>query len=102
LTDKNKFYLFSVGELLRTLENTNWDSLKSFSLGDLKNDGENYIIFSNGNKIEAINFTGASADNFPFEDPNQIGFTGTPLTSDIDGTIHSEIISLTADGRIFY
>lgn len=101
LTDKNKFYLFSVGELLRTLENTNWDSLKSFSLGDLKNDGENYIIFSNGNKIESINFTGASADNFPFEDPNKIGFTGTPLTSDIDGTNHSEIISFTADGRIF-
>lgn len=97
----NKFYIFSEGKLFKILENSDWNSLFTFSLGDIKNDGENYIIFADGNKVEAINFAGASADNFPFEDPNQTQFFSTPLTADIDGTNHSEIIASTEDGRIF-
>ena len=96
-----KFYIFSEGKLLKILENSGWAPLFAFSIGDIKNDGENYIIFVNGNKIEAINFAGASADNFPFEDPNHSLFFSTPLTADIDGTNHSEVIAHTEDGRIF-
>lgn len=98
---EHKFYIFSEGKLLKILENSSWNPLFSFSVGDIKNDGGNYIIFANGNKIEAVNFAGASADNFPFEDPNQTQFFSTPLTADIDGTNHSEVIASTEDGRIF-
>lgn len=97
----HQFYIFSEGKLLKILENPDWIPSFTFSVGDLKNDGENYILFANGNKIEAINFAGASADNFPFEDPNRTQFYSTPLTADIDGTNHSEIIAFTEDGRIF-
>ncbi len=77
------------------------DESNSFALADLKNDGGNYIIYSNGNKIEAKNINGASAENFPFKDPMGIGFIGTPLTADFQGDNRSEIIAATSDGRIF-
>ena len=67
----------------------------------IKNDGENYIVFSKGKHIEAVNLLGASADNFPFTDPLGIGFVGTPLVADFYGDSKSEIIAATKDGRIF-
>jgi hypothetical protein len=77
------------------------DSLSNFSLADLKNDGENYIIFVNKNNLEAVNLNGVEADNFPFKDPLGIGFTGIPLTADFAGDAKSEIVAYTKDGRIF-
>ena len=74
---------------------------KTFALTDLKQDGTNYIVVNNGNNIEVYNLTGAMADNFPFTDPEGIGFVGTPLTADFEGDNKSEIISVTKDGRIF-
>jgi len=70
-------------------------------LGDLKNDGENYIVFGKGQSVEAINLLGASADNFPFVDPLGTGFVGMPLVADFSGDSKSEIIATTKDGRIF-
>jgi hypothetical protein len=77
------------------------DTIHSLSLGDLKNDGENYIVFTKGKHIEAVNLLGAAADNFPFVDPQGIGFIGTPLVADFIGDSKSEIIAATKDGRIF-
>ena len=76
-------------------------TIHSLSIGDLRNDGENYIVFTNGTGIEAINLVGVSADNFPFVDPLGIGFTGTPLIANFIGDSKSEIIAATKDGRIF-
>jgi len=76
-------------------------SIKTFVITDLKQDGTNYIVVNNGNHIEVYNLTGALADNFPFTDPEGIGFVGTPLTADFEGDSKSEIISVTKDGRIF-
>ncbi|MCK9426222.1 MAG: T9SS type A sorting domain-containing protein [Ignavibacteriaceae bacterium] len=73
----------------------------SFSLADLKQDGSNYILYTNGTNLEAYNLSGASAENFPFHDPMGIGFTGTPLAADIQGDGKSEVIAVTTDGRIF-
>lgn len=73
----------------------------SFSLTDLKQDGNNYILYTNGTNLEAYNLSGASAENFPFRDPMGIGFTGTPLSADIQGDGKAEIITATTDGRIF-
>jgi len=75
--------------------------IKSIALTDLKQDGTNYIVLNNGNNIEVYNLTGSMADNFPFPDPEGIGFIGTPLTADFEGDSKSEIISVTKDGRIF-
>ncbi len=101
LTDKNNFFGFRGSELLFKFSVNAIDTLKSFSLTDLKQDGSNYIAINNGNNIEVYNLTGAMADNFPFTDPQGIGFVGTPLTADFEGDSKSEIISVTKDGRIF-
>ncbi|MEO8399010.1 MAG: T9SS type A sorting domain-containing protein [Ignavibacteriaceae bacterium] len=101
LTNRNNFTIIKNSQIQKKF-NINAPSLiNSFALADLKNDGENYIVFTNGNKIEARNLNGSSADNFPFEDPLNIGFAGTPLTADFEGDSKSEIIASTTDGRIF-
>ncbi len=63
---------------------------------------EKIISYSlDGNNLEALNLQGASADNFPFIDPDGIGFSGTPITADFEGDGKSEVIASTKDGRIF-
>ena len=101
LTDKNNFFGYRGSEVLFNFSVNANDSLISFSLADLKQDGTNYIAVNNGNNIEIYNLAGAMADNFPFTDPEGIGFVGTPLTADFEGDSRSEIISVTKDGRIF-
>ncbi|MDO8549053.1 MAG: T9SS type A sorting domain-containing protein, partial [Ignavibacteria bacterium] len=101
LTYRNKFYVIKDGNLLSEFEINTSEQIKSFALADLKQDGENYIVFNNGDKLEAVNLEGASAENFPFTDPLELGFAGTPVAADFEGTANSEIISLTIDGRIF-
>ncbi len=93
--------IISKGNLVSSFDTKINDESNSFALADLKNDGGNYIIYSNGNNIEAKNIHGASADNFPFKDPLGIGFVGTPLSADFAGDNRAEIIAATSDGRIF-
>ncbi len=97
----NVFDIVSNGKLINEFHITSSDSIKSFALADLKQDGGNYIVFTNGNEIDAVNMQGSSADNFPFVDPQGIGFTGSPVTADFFGDGKSEIIATTTDGRIF-
>jgi len=100
-TDAKKFYQIDKGEIISEFYVNSELILKSFALTDLKQDGTNYIVVNNGDNIEVYNLTGALADNFPFTDPQGIGFVGTPLTADFEGDNNSEIISVTEDGRIF-
>jgi Secretion system C-terminal sorting domain len=101
LTSNNKFYIIELGLSISEFTVQSSDSILTFALADLKQDGTNYIVLNNGTNIEAYNLTGAVADNFPFADPQGIGFIGTPLTADFEGDNKSEIISITKDGRIF-
>lgn len=101
LTDKKNFFGCRGSEILFKFSVNAIDTLKSFSMVDLKQDGNNYIAINNGNNIEVYNLSGAMADNFPFTDPEGIGFVGTPLAADFEGDSKSEIISVTKDGRIF-
>jgi M6 family metalloprotease-like protein len=101
LTEANKIYVIHRNEILNEFQLAPLEDVKSFALSDLKRDGTNYIVLNNGNNIEVYNLTGAMADNFPFSDPEEIGFIGTPLTADFEGDNRSEIISFTKDGRIF-
>ncbi len=101
LTSKNNFYLFQSGQLKSQFSINGFAETGKFALVDLKHAGSNSIVLNNGNNIEVYNLTGSMADNFPFVDPEGIGFVGTPLTADFEGDNASEIISLTKDGRIF-
>ncbi|MHB1686183.1 MAG: T9SS-dependent M6-like inactivated metalloprotease [Ignavibacteriaceae bacterium] len=101
LLSGNIFDVFSGGKLLHKFQISSSDLINSFALADLKQDGGNYILYTNGNEIDAVNLQGASADYFPFVDPQGIGFTGTPVTADFYGDGKSEVIAATKDGRIF-
>ncbi|MFA6597346.1 MAG: T9SS type A sorting domain-containing protein [Ignavibacteriaceae bacterium] len=100
ILSEKKFYVVDEAAKIFSEFNIN-SSPTSFSLADLKLDGSNYIIYTNGNNLEAYNLSGACADNFPFKDPMGIGFTGTPLTADILNTGRAQIIGVTTDGRIY-
>jgi len=101
LLSGNTFEIISQGKKIGGFKINSSESINSFALADLKQDGNIYITFTNGNKIEAVNMQGAEADNFPFLDPQKVGFVGTPLTADFAGDSKSEIIAATSDGRIF-
>ena len=101
LTDAKKFYVIQRDEVISEFELNSGGNINSFSLTDLKQDGNNYIIVNDGENIEIFNLTGSLADNFPFDDPNFVGFNVTPLAADFEGNNNSEIISITDDGRIF-
>jgi M6 family metalloprotease-like protein len=101
LTSNKKFIIINSSAIISQCNVNGIDSVLSFSLADLEQDGTNYIVVNNGTNVEVYNLTGAMADNFPFTDPEGIGFVGTPLTADFEGDSKSEIISVTKDGRIF-
>ncbi|HSD64028.1 MAG TPA: T9SS type A sorting domain-containing protein [Ignavibacteriaceae bacterium] len=101
LTSDNNFYIISGSKVIGKWTAAPSALISSFALADLKQDGENYIVYNEGKRIEARNLSGASADNFPFEDPDNKNFTSTILTADFEGDNRSEIIALTEDGRIF-
>ncbi len=101
LAGNNKFIIISSGKIQRDFVVQNNSDIESFSLTDLKQDGENYILFSAGNEIDAVNLTGSRAINFPFSDPFKIGFEQIPLAADFEGDNRSELIAVTKDGRIF-
>lgn len=101
LTADNNFYVFVDKKFYSTFSVPLSTPLISFSLVDLKQDGNNYIVFTDGKELEARNLTGASAINFPKLDPEGNNFVGTPLAMDFEGGNSAEIVSYTEDGRIF-
>ena len=101
LLSGNNFVIVSRGKAIHQFNINTSDTVESFALADIKQDGSNYIIFTDGNNIDAVNLQGAEAVNFPFVDPVRIGFTGTPVAADFAGDPKSEIIAETIDGRIF-
>ncbi|MHC1736965.1 MAG: T9SS type A sorting domain-containing protein [Ignavibacteriaceae bacterium] len=101
LGSSNQLYLVSEGKIINEIKIPGSETVNKFIISDIKNDGENYIIFSQGNNIEAINLKGARGDNFPFADPSGVGFTDALVSADIAGDKKGDIIALTKDGRIF-
>lgn len=96
-----EFIIIGDGKILNKFQIKSLDKITSFSLTDLKQDGENYILFNNGNQLEAVNLQGSSAVSFPFKEINSKNFTGTPMTANFTGDNHPEIVVSTVDGRIF-
>jgi hypothetical protein len=99
--DQHYFHIVEDAKLVNTIKAQDLKSVTSFSIADLKNDGNNYIISNFNNKIYAINITGASADNFPFELKDGDEFLGLPLAADIEGDSKSEVIAFTKNGLVY-
>lgn len=102
LTADNELSVVSNGEVLKKVNFTKMgdSTVTSFALGDLKQNGENYIIVS-GKRLEALSLTGSEADNFPFEDPQGVGFSGSPVVFYNNEVGATEVVAVTRDGRIF-
>lgn len=88
-----------------TTENPSSNKLKSldiknFILADLKNDGENYTVYTSGDKLNAINSQGFMADNFPYSDFQEKEYSKYLLSADLNNDGMEDIISITDDGRI--
>ncbi len=101
LTDDNTFHVVNNGQIENEFSFKSLDKIKDFSLGDIKNDGENYIVFNQGNQIYAINLTGSFADNFPYRNNTITNFFGAPLIADLNNDGISDVISSSVDGNIF-
>jgi hypothetical protein len=99
INGENKIVAAEVNAIRTVITKEN--SGAGIALADLKQDGNNYIIFNDGSKLKAYSINGTPADNFPFSDPMNRGFDNYILTADFEGDNSSEIIAFTNDGRIF-
>jgi len=100
LTEKNSFDIIANGKLQKTFVANSSVMIKNFSVADLFNDGQNYILLVNGNSLEAYNFEGVMAKNFPFTITMGENFIGTPLAVDLNRDGFSEVIGFTDKGNI--
>jgi hypothetical protein len=76
------------------------DLIGEVSIADIKNDGQNYIIFTENGILNAVNFNGGFADEFPVKFNNLI-FVGTPLIADINNDKLGDIIITSSNGDIY-
>jgi len=76
------------------------DDINSFALGDILGDGNIYIIFNNGSKLEVRNFSGAPANLFPY-DFGDVNLNSSPLVLDIDSDGQDEILTSSEDGNVY-
>ena len=100
LTSDNYFYIISKGQIINSFQIKSDNEITEFSVADLFADGNNYIVLTNGSKLEAYNFEGTLAEGFPYTDPQAKEFKGTPLIADLNNDGDVEIIVNTNDGRI--
>ena len=101
LSSQSEVYVIKNGNITNQFHASINSPNDKFAIADLKNDGSNYIVYTEANRIVARNISGALADNFSFNDPLGLGFSGVPLAADFEGDGKSEIIASTKDGRIF-
>lgn len=92
--------LISISNTNEITEIRKTDSVNTFILADLKNDGNNYIIQNNGAYLEAFNLTGAEAENFPIQDEYRNNFISFPLAVDLNNDNAADIITFTENGNI--
>ncbi|MCF8240882.1 MAG: T9SS type A sorting domain-containing protein [Melioribacteraceae bacterium] len=101
LGENNRFVVLSGGKVANDFTINSTHILESFTLADIKNDGENYIITSSGKYLYAYNLNGRPAEYFPFEELYSDNFTGTPLAADLNNDNYAEILITTEAGNIY-
>lgn len=75
-------------------------SIKSFSIGDIKNDGNNYILVNAGDKIFAYNKNGNVASNFPIYHPSKKTFVGNIYLADLNNDKNPDLLVESEDGQL--
>lgn len=101
LTEKKEFFIITNGKIRNIIKINSASEISDFSAADLFNDGQNYILLSNGKSLEAYNFGGVMAKNFPFKDPNGENFIGIPLAIDLGKKGSADLIAMTDKGTIY-
>lgn len=96
----NKFFGIDNNSVIEDISVNQQVETDNFILADLKNDGQNYIVFTSGDKIFAMNSKGSIAGNFPFTDPENLNFTGEMLAGDFNNDGMQDIIAVSENGRI--
>jgi len=76
-------------------------NVSDFAFGNLLGDGNNYAVYSSGDKIYALTLTDAVADNFPYENPSGADFRGGIRTADLNGDGIGEIVAYDINGNLF-
>ncbi|MDY0083697.1 MAG: T9SS type A sorting domain-containing protein [Ignavibacteriaceae bacterium] len=77
------------------------ESAINFSLSDIKNDGNTYLITPDNDKLYAYSLNGALSDNFPFISRESEVFEGVAMSADIEGDNKSEIFFYTDSGNLY-
>ena len=101
LSSDNSIYTYARGDAeYKKIYSAN-SNIYSLALADIKNDGENYIVFTEGNNIIAINLAGSFAEKFPYSISDDNNFSGYPLIADINNDNYGDIIASTQNGNIY-
>ncbi len=101
LTEKNGFNIIANGKLQKSFEINSSTIINNFSVADLFNNGQNYILLLNGNSLEAYNLEGVMAKHFPFKIDSDENFVGVPLAVDLNKQGNATVIVATDAGNIF-
>ncbi len=101
LTEGNKFFIIKDYNIIDEFNIESEHNIADFALADLKQDGENYIVFFNGNEVDAVNLKGSMADSFPVKQNSISEFISTPLIADVNEDNYSDIISTSKNGLVF-
>lgn len=105
---QNKFYVISPSTYdyvpntgsIKSFSVNSSTQINSFSLADILGDGNNYIVFNNGARLEARNLVGAPAASFPYEFENE-KLSGSPLIVDLNNDGEDEILTISEEGNLY-
>jgi len=101
LSQQGIFHIISNGEKVSSFNSTTQNTPNTFSLSDLKRDGNNYIAINSSSDIVTYNFNGSIGENFPASFENEFIGSVNPISIDFEGDGNSEIISVSFNGDIF-
>jgi len=79
---------------------TGGEILNTPALADIDGDGTKDIIVFSGNKIWAINATGAVLENFPITVMSNKTILTSPIVADLDGSGTPDIVAVTQEGLV--
>ena len=98
--NKYGYYVIQNGKLINTIQLNSDSSISNFSLADIKNSGDNFIVSVGNNRLEAINLQGFSADYFPLH-LNGMKARTAPLSADFNLDGNMDLLQVTQNGEIY-
>ncbi|HMN16406.1 MAG TPA: T9SS type A sorting domain-containing protein [Ignavibacteriaceae bacterium] len=103
-SEKSNSYFANVllsEQIINKFDLPSLQSAVNYSLADIKNDGNIYLVTASDSKLYAYSLNGSLADNFPFTTKSSETFEGLSLAADIEGDSKSEIIFYTDSGKLY-